>query len=263
MIKNLLTKTNTVMQTKQITLILGVAISMAFSTSANAQTLKENLSRKDALRSELTKEAVAQAKEEAKEYKKDGFRTFLGGLPLDKQLESAWLKVVDVDDSGTPEFIVANARVVGGNTSAAKMQALHQAKVQLAGLISSNISSLIESSSANDELSRSEATSLNKALQSSRELITAELGRVVNEVEVYRELPNKNVEVMVCLSYNARLALEIASRALKQKLEGESAALQNKLNEMIKADAFAPTTNTNLIDDQEVLVEEPAEETVE
>jgi len=226
---------------------------MAFggTTNSTSQTLKENLSRRHALRSTLEKDALKQAQEEAKEYRADGFRTFIGGLPLDKQIENAWLKVVDIDEAGTPEYIVANARVIGGNASAAKIQALHQAKVALAGLISSNIASLIESSSANDELSQREAVSLNKALQSSKELMATELGRVVNEVEVYRELPNRNVEVMVCLSYSARLALEIANRALKQKLEGESAALQSKLNEMIKADTFEPATNTNLIPEAE------------
>ncbi|MDR3261385.1 MAG: hypothetical protein LBT78_06070 [Tannerella sp.] len=249
------------MNTRNLSVILGLAISMAFCGTAigSAQTLKENLSRKDVLRSTLEKDAVSQAKEEAKEYRADGFRTFIGGLPLDKQLENAWLKVVDIDETGTPEYIVANARVIGGNASAAKMQALHQAKVALAGLIGSNIASLIESSSANEELSRGEAVSLNKALQSSKELIATELGRVVNEVEVYRELPNRNVEVMVCLSYSARLALEIANRALKRKLEGESAALQGKLDEMIKSDTFEPATNTNLIPDaEEAVVEEAA-----
>lgn len=179
-------------------------------------------------------------------YQKEGFKTFIGGIPLARQLENAWLKTNYADEAGIKEYIVTNARVIGGNASAAKMQALHLAKVEMAGLISSNIASLIESSTANNELSQQEAVSVNNALQASKELITADLGRVLNEVEIYRELPNKNVEVMVCLSYSSQQALDIARKNMAAKMEDKTEALHQKLDKLMGLDKFASQSNTNL-----------------
>jgi hypothetical protein len=185
------------------------------------------------LRKDLQEKAMKQARKDAKAYEKDGYRAFLGGLPLDKQIENAWLRAVDVNETGLPEYVTANARVVGANTSAAKAQALHLAKVELAGLISTNIASLVESSTANDELSRQEAVSVSQAVQASKELIAAELSQVFKDIEIYRELPNKNVEVMVSISYSSRIAAEAAKRAIQQKLENKSEDLHKKLDKML------------------------------
>ncbi|MDR1162197.1 MAG: hypothetical protein LBK45_07635 [Tannerellaceae bacterium] len=192
------------------------------------------------------KEVLKQSRKEAKVYQKEGFKTFIGGIPLARQLENAWLKTNYADEAGIKEYIVTNARVIGGNASAAKMQALHLAKVEMAGLISSNIASLIESSTANNELSQQEAVSVNNALQASKELITADLGRVLNEVEIYRELPNKNVEVMVCLSYSSQQALDIARKNMAAKMEDKTEALHQKLDKLMGLDKFASQSNTNL-----------------
>lgn len=192
------------------------------------------------------KEVLKQAKKDAKKYRKEGFRTFIGGLPLERQIEGAWLKTIEVDDRGLNEYIVANARVIGGNTSGAKMQALHQAKVEMAGLISTSVAALIESSTANSELSQQEAVSLNKALQASKELITADFGRVSVEIEIYRELSNRNVEVITCLAYSSRQAFEIAKKNMVQKMEDGTEALHKKLDSLMGLDKFAPQTNTNL-----------------
>ncbi|GHT21112.1 hypothetical protein FACS189430_00620 [Bacteroidia bacterium] len=203
------------------------------STNPATQSLRDNQDRKALLKKDLQEKAIKDARNKAKEYTKDGFKTFIGGLPLDKQVENAWLKAVDVNETGLPEYVTANARTIGANTSAAKSQALHFAKVELAGLISSNIASLVESSVANDELSQKEAVSVSQAVQASKEIIIAELGLVSKDVEIYRDLPNKNVEVMVSLSYSSRIAAEAAKRAIQQKLEDKSEELHKKLDKML------------------------------
>ncbi|MDR1357726.1 MAG: hypothetical protein LBJ58_08670 [Tannerellaceae bacterium] len=193
------------------------------------------------------KQVLKQARKEAKTYQKDGFKTFIGGLPLARQLENAWLKTIYTDETGNREYIVTTSRVIGGNVSAARMQALHQSKVEMAGLISSNIASLIESSLANNELSQQESVSINNALQASKELITADLGRVSGEIEIYRDLPNRNVEVMICLSYSSRQALDAAKKNMTAKLEERTGVLQEKLDRLIGLDRFDGSgSNTNL-----------------
>jgi hypothetical protein len=241
------------MRTKNLVIVLmaGILLVSCGTSKKSAQPVNENLAQRSELKKDLSKRAVKQAQKEAKTYQKDGFKTFIGGLPLEKQIENAWIRSIETDGTGVPAFIVAQSRIIGGNTSAAKMQALHQAKVELAGLISSNIAALIESSTANNELSQQEAVSLNKALQASKEFIAADLGRVFNEVEIYRELPNKNIEVLVCLSYSSKLALEAAQKTIVQKMEDKTDALHQKLDKMLKLDKFEPETNTNLKFDEE------------
>lgn len=198
------------------------------------------------LRKELKQTAIKQARKEAKTYKKEGFKTFLGGIPLDKQIENAWMKSVATDETGLPAYLVANSRVIGGNVSSAKMQANHQAKVELAGLMSSNISSLIESSVSNNELTSEEAVAINKAVQASKELIIADLGRVVKEIEIYRDLSNKNVEVMVCLSYSSQAATDVAMKSIHRNLEKEAKHLHDKLDSLTGIKQIISTNNTNL-----------------
>lgn len=236
------------MKTKSLFFILSASLLLiSCGTSKKpADTLKENLARKEVLKKEVEKKALKQAQKDAKAYKKEGFRTFIGGLPMDKQIENAWLKAVDLDDAGFPEYLVVNARVIGGNTTAAKMQALHMAKVEMAGLISSNIAALIEGTTTNNDLSRQEAASLSKALQASKELIAADLGRVITELEVYRDLKNKNVEVMICLSYSSRMAYEMAKNRIIKSMDERADSLHQKLDNMMGIDKFDPKNNTNM-----------------
>ena len=63
---------------------------------------------KSELRKELKQTAIKQARKEAKTYKKEGFKTFIGGIPLEKQIENAWMKSVTTDESGLPAYLVAN-----------------------------------------------------------------------------------------------------------------------------------------------------------
>ncbi|WP_289201322.1 hypothetical protein [Parabacteroides goldsteinii] len=156
------------------------------------------------------------------------------------------MKSVTTDESGLPAYLVANSRVIGGNVSSAKMQANHQAKVELAGLMSSNISSLIESSVSNKELTSEEAVAINKAVQASKELIIADLGRVAKEIEIYRDLSNKNVEVMVCLSYSSKAATDVAVKSIHRNLEQEAEHLHDKLDNLTGIKQIISTNNTNL-----------------
>lgn len=236
------------MKTRNLLLMLSAALFLLSceSNKSATDTLKDNLLRKEALKKEVQKKAMKQAQKDAKIYKKEGFRTFIGGLPMERQIENSWMKAVDMDDTGFPEYLVVNTRVVGGNTSAAKMQALHMAKVEMAGLISSNIAALIEGTTTNNDLSQQEAASLSKALQASKELISADLGRVLIELEVYRELPNKNVEVMVCLSYSSRMAYDMAKQQMIKSMDERADSLHKKLDNMMGIDKFEPNNNTNM-----------------
>lgn len=68
---------------------------------------------------DLQKKAIKEARKQAKELTKEGFKTPVGKLPLDKQLENSWEKQMEIDMNGNPYWYIATSRVIGGNQSAA------------------------------------------------------------------------------------------------------------------------------------------------
>lgn len=206
--------------------MLGCSVLFAQSTKSLEKTRKE-------LQREIKRDAPKRARKEAKILMKQNFVVPAGALPLDKQLEMAWEKQYEEDEKGFPKYIIGNAASIGTNYSAAKNQATNLAKVELAGLISSQIASLAENSVANQDLSQQEAASVVKTIEASKNIIAQELGRVLNILEVYRTLENKNVEVQVRLAYSVDYANEIVKKKIVQKLEDETKIAHDKLEKMM------------------------------
>lgn len=111
-----------------------VAFVMMFCVNVNAQEKATGKAYKDlkkqekVLDKELQKKAIKEARKEAKKLEKEGFKTPVGKLPLAKQLETAWEKQAELDTEGNPYWYIASSRAVGGNQSAAALQATNAAK---------------------------------------------------------------------------------------------------------------------------------------
>ena len=140
------------------------------------------------LNNELKKKALKDARKEAKKLTKEGFKTPIGKLPLDKQIENAWQKQAEMTPDGTPFWYVASSRAIGGNQSSAVLQATNAAKLELAGQIQTKVSQLIEAKVANDDMGQEEAASLSSVVAASKSVISATLGRITPLVEVYLSL---------------------------------------------------------------------------
>ena len=229
-----------------IGLLITLASCGASKNSSTGTTAENNRAQRAVLASELKKKALRTARKEANNYKKEGYRVFLGDMPMDKQIENAWMKAIEMNYRGYPEYIVGHAQVTAGNTTAAKSQALHASKVEIASLTSSMLASLIESSIGNNELTTVEAQTLNKHVQASKELIMADFGQVLKVLEIYRELPNKNVQVITRVAYNSTLALEAARRRLQKEMEAETQELHQKLDKVFNLERMTIGTNTNV-----------------
>lgn len=215
-----------------------VAFIMSFSMSANAQMkasgkdYKELQKHEKVLNKDLEKKAIKAARKEAKKLTKEGFRTPVGKLPLEKQLEAAWQKQAEMDMEGNPYWYIASSRAIGGNQSSAALQATNAAKIDLAGQIQTKVSQLIEAKVANDDMGQEEAASLSNVVASSKSIISGTLGRTIPLVEVYRTLPNKNVEVMVTIGYSMQTANQEAIKAIRQELAGKSEELAKELDKL-------------------------------
>lgn len=215
-----------------------VAFVMMFAVNVNAQEkatgkdLKELKKHEKVLDKDLQKKAIKEARKEAKSLEKEGFKTPVGKLPLEKQLEASWEKQAELDMDGNPYWYIASSRAIGGNQSAAALQATNAAKIDLAGQIQTKVSQLIESKVANDDMGQNEAASLSSVVASSKSVISATLGRTVPLVEVYKTLPNNNVEVMVTLGYSSQAANKAAVKAIREELASKSEALAKELDKL-------------------------------
>ena len=214
------------------------ALAMMISVSSFAQEkatkddYKKLAKQEKILNKDLQKKAIKDARKEAKKLTKEGFKTPVGKLPLDKQLENAWQKQAEMTPDGTPFWYIASSRAVGGNQSSAALQATNAAKIDLAGQIQTKVSQLIEAKVANDDMGQEEAASLSSVVGASKSVISATLGRVIPLVEVYRTLPNKNVEEMVTLGYSMEAANKAAINALRSELAKKSEDLAKELDKL-------------------------------
>lgn len=207
-------------------LSISCSVLVAQSSKSLEKTRKE-------LGREVKRDAPKRARKEAKVLMKQNYIVPAGALPLDKQLEMAWEKQYEVDENGFPRYIIGNATSIGTNYSAAKNQAMNLAKLELSGMISTQVAALAENSVSNQDLSQQEAASVVKTVEASKNIIAQELGRVLNILEVYRTLENKNIEVQVRIAYSVDYANEIVKKKIVQKLEDETKIAHDKLEKMM------------------------------
>lgn len=203
---------------------------------ANAQTTKETIKERKQIAklaySELNARATKAARKEAKALKKEGWVVAPGQLPLEKQLDKSYSMYYEYEESGLPKYIIGDAMSPGKTYDAAKMQAIELAKTNLAGQIQTEVTALIESTVANEQISQEDAESIARTVAASKNLIVQRIGRTFTVVECYRQLANKTMEVRVTLAYNAKMAIDEAKAVIKAQLEEKGQDLHNQLDAM-------------------------------
>ncbi len=215
---------------KVLKTLLGLVVLLALLAPVN-----ESFADKDANKvasKEMKRKAYKKARKEAKKYRKKGWYTAPGALPMDKQIEKAWELQYLLDENGYPLYIVATGNSVAETQSAAKIQSTELAKLELAGLVQTNVAALIENSIANNQLNAEEAASVTKTVAASKNIIAQEIGRVIVMFEIYKKI-DKNVESSIRVGYNNELAMETAKKAIRKKLEEETEILHEKLDRLM------------------------------
>jgi len=209
---------------KQFILLFSILFSLGVVNISFAQQPK--LKKKDV-------KAMKQARKEGKKMKKDGWNVAPGALPLEKSLERSWSMLLDYDEEGKKKFLDADGNAVAESKSAADLQALELAKLNLAGQIETQVAALVEASVANQQLTREEAASVTKVVAGSKNMIK----NVINEVDpvykVYREVGRKNVEVQLKIFYDRENAMNGAKKIIKNKLEEETNIIHEKLDNIL------------------------------
>ncbi|MFL5728918.1 MAG: hypothetical protein ACJ75J_05455 [Cytophagaceae bacterium] len=185
------------------------------------------------LRKDIKAKATKQARKEASKLKKEGWTVNPGSLPMDKTVEKAWTKQYSEDDKGMPLFITADGNGVAQSKSVAEMQAIELAKLQLAGLVETNISSLITANMGNAQLSREEAASVTEIVQSAKNIIATQLGYIDPVFKIYRNVGSDNVEVQVRIFYDRKQSMDIAKKAVKKELREKLKMNEEQLNKLM------------------------------
>lgn len=236
-----------------ITIAFSLLLVVAISTPIQAQMSpkeKRQLEReadynKDVAKSQtkaakklLKKKADKNARKEAKKLRKQDYVVFPGSVPMAKQLESCWMKQLEQDDRGAQKYIFSDGNGVANTQTAAEMQAMEAAKLQLAGQISNEINQIVESKIANEQISREEAQSLTKFVAGGKNYIIQSLSYVRPAFKVMREVGRSNVEVTLKLFYSVEEAMEATKKALEAKaradLEGEADELIDQIDKLFK-----------------------------
>ncbi len=210
------------------------AATASYSQASQQDIIKERKATMKLSKAELNAKATKAAQKEAKALAKEGWTVSPGALPLEKQLDRSYLMQYEFDEDLFPKYIMSEAQSIGENYDAAKLQALELAKQNLAGQIQTEVTSLIETTVANEQLSAEEANSITQTIAANKNLIVQSIGRTIPVVECYRTLANKNKEVLVRVAYNSEMSKQAAKKAAHQALQDKGDELQTKLDGLMK-----------------------------
>ncbi|MCR5040279.1 MAG: hypothetical protein K6A94_13210 [Bacteroidales bacterium] len=190
-----------------------------------------------AMQNSTTKEqriAMRSINKNVRNYKKEGWKVQFGNPPMESQLMEAFNRRADVDERGYSKFIEGESTTVGESYNAAHAMALNISKLEIAGKIETEVTQLIATKLANDELSQKQAATLSESASASKNLVAQKLGRVITPVNIYRDLPNGNVEVRVMSFYSQDLAMDTFKQTMREDLEKKADDLAKQLDKILK-----------------------------
>lgn len=186
------------------------------------------------IKKDISSKAIKTARKQAKKLMKEGWDVVPGSLPLEKVLEKAMMKAEEETAKGGKRYIFADGNGVGETKTAAEMQALTVAKLELARLVESNVNALLDANLANQQINNEDASSITRTLANSKELISAQLGYVEPTFKIYRIPANpKNSEVQIRLFYDVEQSLQIAKKVIQKELKDKLKVNEEQLNKMM------------------------------
>ena len=223
-------------------LTLALLVSAPAQSFAQAKAAKKEVSKDKKFRFNRLSRDV---KKESKKYEKEGYRPFVGQMPINQQLDKSYRMQNEADESGFPMWIIATGSSVASTQAAADMQAIEIGKGRLVGLIETNYRAVVENTVANDQLSSTEAVTVTKSIEVSANRVSKKLGMIVPVVKIYRMTGDNKYEVQVSLAYNYELARKLMQAELRMEFEKESDDVRKKYEQFLNPD-LQPATIKNI-----------------
>lgn len=208
---------------------LYVALFAAFLTISTTSIDVNAQVASDYAKAQVKAKASKSAKNEAKKLKKEGWDVKPGALPLERQLDRSYTMQFELDDEGQNKYVFGSGSSVAGAYDAAKVQAMEMARQDIASQIESEITTEIESTVSNHQLSQEEAATLIKITEGSKGLVSQSLGRLLIVMEAYRNTSKDNVEVLIRAAYNYDNVKKAFKSKILEELEKQGNALHKKM----------------------------------
>jgi hypothetical protein len=219
---------------------------------AQIKSRKELQKERKALMDRVKDKAIKEARKQADEYEKVfGWKTFEGDVPMPRMLEQSWMKQLEMrqnpDGTETNAYIWASGNGVAKTKSAAEMQAIELAKVELAGQLKTYVAALTTSNIANAQISGVDAETEQNIVQSAKNITSATLTQIKPVVKLYRNtIPKKGLktsgkqqlapgvtEVQVILFYDLYQADFQTRDAIKEELKEKMKDNEEELKKLM------------------------------
>ena len=216
---------------------VAMALLIAVSGALYAQDAKEiRKQRREVARvskAELKERASKEARKEAKQLEKEGWTIFPGDLPLAKQLDRSYAMEYEyVESAGgsiVPKYLVGRGMATGENYSAAQNAAVELAKQYVAGLAEIDITTITETTLANEENS---TTSLAEVVSASKNIVSKKIGEVAPIVTLRKEA-KRNVTVLVRVVYDRNTVLKTYKETIREELAKKGEKLHQDLDKAL------------------------------
>ncbi len=196
-------------------LLIAVMVICACGLSASAQLTKKQ-----------QKQIAKEAKKEAKRLTKEGWLIVAGGYSIEKQLYQAYLLQEERDADNQPRYLFGQSISGGSFYDAAKLQAVELAKVEIAGNIASDLTTLVNTKLGNQQITSEKASSASEIIEKGKSLVSQKLGSTIPLIELYRNTKDGLVEVQIRLAYPKEKGIKSAMDAIGEELEKEGISLK-------------------------------------
>ncbi len=167
---------------------------------------------------QLNKRSTKTARQEAKQFKKEGWKTAPGTIPMEKQLDKSYAIQQQYNGNFQSIYLMGQAMSIARTYDAARLQALELAKLELASMIESTISTETENAITNRQLSSEEAESIVEMVQKTKSQVLQRLGQVIMVMELYRDV-DKGKEVLVRIAYDTNKSKKEAIDEIRRQLD--------------------------------------------
>lgn len=180
------------------------------------------------------KKLEKDAKKQAKAYVKQGWLVAPGHNSIEIQQLRATKLQNTFNEDYTPKYIMGSAMSNGGNYDAAKFQATELAKIQIAGIISSDVAGLVQNNIGNSQLDEGQAASIVKSIGNYKSFVASKLTNIIPVIDMYKIDPEtKNTTVTVGLFYNKEEAVKMGIQAIREQMMKESEELGKELDSLL------------------------------
>lgn len=191
-----------------------------FTSSMNAQKI-------------LTKEQEKDVKKDVKKYEKEGWKVKPGSPTIAMQLTKSYQMVWEKTADGADQWIMGEGSSVGTIYDAARTQAMTVAQGEIARKMKTDLTAQIEQDLANEQFSQQEAESIAQTVVNTMgRSVDQSISRPNSLIEMYRDLPNGNVEVLMRLAISSAkldsLAKEAIEKARRDYLQKRIDEVKNK-----------------------------------